>query len=201
MSDHTGPSKWPGRLIWTVAAIAAIAVIQSTVALTRQADAEQVRDIVASYYEDTRDDVVALCDDKDNADRPECAKTPPPAEDIVETPPDALPGPPGPPASMAQVDASVRRLLPLMLGSEVVAFCADDRCVGPRGNPGTDGDDSTVPGPQGEPGADSTVPGPQGEQGPPGEDGDDFACPEGTSLQETTVMTSPVDSAVIYACR
>jgi hypothetical protein len=45
--------------------------------------------------------------------------------------------------------------------------------VGPQGEPGLPGADSTVPGPQGpqgEPGADSTVPGPQGPQGEPGAD-------------------------------
>jgi len=194
MTTHSRNTALPWILYLAIAA----AVALSSYALARQSDAEDVRDIVAGYYEDTRDDVVALCDDKENADRPECATKPPPAQDIVETPPDAVAGPPGSPASQAQVDASVRRLLPLMLGSEVVDFCADDRCVGPRGNPGRDGDDSTIPGPPGPAGADSTVPGPPG---PPGEDGEDFACPEGTSLQETTVMTSPVDSAVIYACR
>ena len=41
----------------------------------------------------------------------------------------------------------------------------------------------------------------RGADGTNGTDGEDWACPEGTSLQETTVMTSPTESAVIYACR
>jgi hypothetical protein len=73
--------------------------------------------------------------------------------------------------------------------------------TGPRGadvsdgEPGRDGTD-------GAPGADSTVPGPQGPAGEKGDKGDPGeTCPEDTSLQETTVMTSPLDSTTIYACR
>ena len=158
--------------------------------------------VLSRYYDDTSDDVASLCDDRSNADKTECAEPPPDA-------PELLPGPQGPGVSADEVRAAVNELLPVFIGPGIADYCGDGRCVGPRGSdsnePGPPGEDSTVPGPPGEdstvpgpPGADSTVPGPKGDKGDPGED---WACPEGTSLQETTVMTSPVDSTVIYACR
>ena len=151
---------------------------------------------MAGYYEDTRDDVVALCDNTENADQPECAATPPPAEDLVE---DAkAPDPIGP--STQQVRDAVAELLPMFVGPGINDFCGTTECRGPAGSDGADGAD-------GEAGNDG-LPGEQGPAGPPGQDGADGAqgppgetCPDGTSLQETTVMTSPVDSTVIYACR
>ena len=182
MSTHAAAGGWRERLLWVVALVAIIGVLLASYAASRASDKQDVLDIVAGYYESTRDDVVSLCDSPDNAARPECAKTPPPAEDIVGEPvagPQGVVGPQGP-----------------------------QGIQGPRGADGRDGDsgapgaDSTVPGPQGPAGADSNVPGPQGPQGEQGTKGDPGeTCPDGTSLQETTVMTSPLESTVIYACR
>lgn len=59
-----------------------------------------------------------------------------------------------------------------MVQQQVVAYCADDRCKGPKGDTGATGAN----------GADSTVPGPAGPPGP--------ACPEGFTPQSTQVLTS-----------
>lgn len=60
--------------------------------------------------------------------------------------------------------------------------------IGEAGIAGLTGEQGPA-GPQGPPGL-------TGAQGPPGE-----TCPEDTSLQETTVMTSLTTSETIYACR
>lgn len=104
-----------------------------------------------------------------------------------------IPGPPGPPGVNGE-DGQNGRPAPTITPSP--------------GQPGTAGQDSTVPGPPGEQGppgpagADSTVPGPQGEQGPPGPAGadgtdgrDGQACPDGYSLQP------PADDPDALVCR
>ncbi|MBN9520852.1 collagen-like protein [bacterium] len=53
--------------------------------------------------------------------------------------------------------------------------------VGPQGEPGSDGADSTVPGPPGEDGADSTVPGPAGADGADGASAYEVALANGFS--------------------
>lgn len=93
------------------------------------------------------------------------------------------PGPAGPVPSQSQIIVALQ------------AYCAShSSCSGPRGKDGE-------PGP---PGAASTVAGPPGEVGPKGDKGDKGdtgGCPDGTSQQETHVMTSLVDTVTIYACR
>lgn len=71
---------------------------------------------------------------------------------------------------------------------------ADSTVPGPAGQDGRDGLDSTVPGPMGPAGADSTVPGPKGDKGDPGDPGSDAnvsaAWPVG-SVFISAVATSP----------
>lgn len=153
---------------------------------------------VADQYEDTRGDVVELCDDKANADKPECQTKPPSVTELIGPP--GPPGVAGPGPSTAQVRAAVFDLLPLFVGPGIAEFCGDSECRGPRGRDGapgavgTDGEPG-LPGEQG-PAGPQGPPGETGAQGPPGE-----TCPDDTSLQETTVMTSSTESTVIYACR
>ena len=164
--------------------------------------------VLSRYYDDTSDDVTSLCDDKQNADKTECAEPPPDA-------PELLPGPPGPGVSADEVRAAVNELLPVFIGPAVSDYCGTNGCRGPDGADGADGADGSdgeagvtgEQGPAGPPGQDGAT-GPQGPPGEPGQPGETGAqgppgetCPEGTSLQETTVMTSPTESTVIYACR
>ena len=211
MVEHRPSRTWLDRLaivlvigLLAVGGLASYAVTQANT--------------LAGYYADTRDTVVELCDDKANADKPECAVTPPPPEDVTELPPADVPKPVGP--SAQQVRDATAALLPMFVGPGIADFCKGDRCKGkdaPRAKDGKNGTNGTNG--RGIAGAqciadgliltytDGTVEnagqcrGADGTNGTNGTDGEDWACPEGTSLQETTVMTSPTESTVIYACR
>ena len=103
-------------------------------------DALNEKDAVVEHYDDTRDDLVDVCKDEDNADKPECASTPPPPEDIVDeaTTDDGEP-------SDAQVRAAVNDRLPVLIGQGIAAYCADDRCKAdtpPKPKDGEDGEDA-----------------------------------------------------------
>jgi hypothetical protein len=195
MVEHRPPRSWSDRLaLVLVVGLLAVGGLAGY-AVTKWAETDTEKAAVADQYEDTRSDVVDLCDDKANADKPECATTPPPVNELI-----GPQGPPGPGASTTQVRTAVRDLLPVFVGPGIADFCGASECrgaTGERGRRGATGE-AGIAGLPGEPGSAGPQgqPGETGAQGPPGE-----TCPDGTSLQETTVMTSPTESTVIHACR
>ena len=172
-------------------------------------DALNEKDAVVEHYDDTRDDVVDLCKDKENADKPECAATPPPPEDIVD---EATTGDDEP--SDAQIRAVVNDLLPPLLGQSVAAYCADDACKGdtpPKAKDGKDADPQTddevraliaeACAADGDPSCEGT----DGTSPPPAEDGEDaptvtgITC-SGMNPPESFTFTFSDGSAITAEC-
>jgi hypothetical protein len=144
--------------------IAAIGL--SGFAVQRGVDSKEARDIFAEYYEDTAEKKNDLCDDKVNKAKPECATEAPEPEKIEQADPVAIA------PSTAQVNASVRAILPALLAQGIGEYCANDACkgtdgeslVGEKGDKGDKGD----PGEQGPPG--ESIKGDKGDPGTPATD-------------------------------
>lgn len=114
---------------------------------------------------------------------------------IVNPAPVVVTGEPGPGPTLGQLIVAVQ------------AYCeARGQCIGRTGNVGRAGQQGDK-GEKGDTGEQGLVGlqgglGPKGEKGEKGDKGDPGeTCPDGTSLQETTVMNSPTESEVIHACR
>jgi hypothetical protein len=195
MVEHRPPRSWTDRLaLVLVIGLLAIGGLAGY-SVSEWVKADEQKAAVASQYEDTRGDVVSLCDDKANADKPECVTKPPSVTELV-----GPPGPPGPGPSSAEIRAAVNDLLPVFIGPGIADFCGTTGCDGPAGEdgpPGADGTDGErgLTGEQGPTGPQGP-PGETGAQGPPGE-----SCPDGTEWQAIDVMVSPIEAETIYACR
>lgn len=133
---------------------------------------KQIKDVVAEHFDETRDDLIDICDDKANAAKPECATIPPPPEAIVDEP---VPEP----VSKGPTDAQVADAVRVMLPAALVAECGGTSCKGDRGRRGRAATDAQVeriaqallPGIQAAfCAANGDCQGPQGEVGPAGTD-------------------------------
>lgn len=145
------------------------------------------RDATAVESADTAQTVLDLCQGggevaevlRGDPDRP-CED----AREVVADPVADPVGPRGEPGAAGEAGRSVRG----PIGDRGEPGPAGE---GLRGEPGADGQDSTVPGPAGPPGADSTAPGPAGPagesvQGPRGAEGDRGRPPAGFSFTDGT---------------
>lgn len=158
-----GDRDWSEVLVGTVVLLLILSIGLGSYAVSRGVDNEEAKELFAEYYEQTAKQKNQLCKEPGNKDQAECQEEAPPPEVVEKT----VTVPVGP--TTTQVDASVRRFLPLLVGESVAAFCADGACEGSEGKRGKQGiqGERGERGLPGQPGAE----GPKGEPGGPGKDG------------------------------